>query len=245
MNVREMRAATAAAGAMPGGKGRTQAFPAREMRASMTKRDGKDFYLVEGYASVVERSYRMWDWYGEYDEIVSAGAFDKTLAAGPDTVWLTNHKGVTMARTTNGTLELAADSTGLWTRAYLNPTRQDVRDTVSAIEDGLMTEMSFAFMITSGQWSPEYDEYRINEVDIDRGDVSGVNYGASPHTSIAARSAELLRVLDDLPPAAQRAAYDRLASRMAERPAERAPETSSEPRGSVALKAKLRAALDA
>jgi hypothetical protein len=32
--------------------------------------------------------------------------------------------------------------------------------------------MSFAFRIKEGRWSPDYSEYRINEYDIDRGDVS-------------------------------------------------------------------------
>lgn len=221
MNVREMRAAAAAAhpSAVPCGVGRTQAFPARELRSKTVKRNGQDFYEVTGYASVTERGYQMYDWYGEYSEVVDAGAFDATLArADLDTVWLVNHRGVTMARTTNGTLELSVDETGLFTRAYLNPKRTDVQDTVSAIDDGLMTEMSFAFLIKRGSWSPDYSEYRIEEVDIHRGDVSGVNYGANPHTSIAARSAELLQSLDQLPEAAQREALDRLSRALGDRP---------------------------
>lgn len=217
MNVRELRAAAAQAHptAVPCGSGRTQAFAARDLRAQTTKRNGQDFYEVTGYASVVERGYQMWDWYGEYTEVMDAGAFDTTLARQDlDTVWLTNHRGVTMARTTNGTLELSADETGLFTRAYLNPKRSDVQDIVIAVDDGLVTEMSFAFMITRGTWSPDYTEYRIQEVDLHRGDVSAVNYGANPHTSVAARSAELLRTLDELPPAAQREALDRLSARL-------------------------------
>jgi hypothetical protein len=33
-----------------------------------------------------------------------------------------------------------------------------------------------------GTWSPDYTAYRIEQVDIDRGDVSVVNYGANPAT---------------------------------------------------------------
>jgi phage head maturation protease len=59
------------------------------------------------------------------------------------------------------------------------------------IRAGLIDEMSFMFRIVRGQWSPDYMEYRIDEVDIDRGDVSIVGYGANPATSAELRSAPL------------------------------------------------------
>lgn len=184
------------------------------LRAKKVDRDGKGFYVVEGYATVYERGYEMWDWAGPYTEVVSVGAADASLAAQPDVVFLVNHKGLAMARTTiAGTLDLWSDETGMGDRAWLNPGRSDVKDLVLNIEDGVTTEQSFAFMITSGQWSPDYMEFRINAFDVHRGDVSAVNYGANPHTSIAARSREILDALDQLPTGAARAAMDRLAHR--------------------------------
>lgn len=203
----QSRAAT-----IPCGAGRAQAFPT-QMRAKKVEKDGKQFWQVEGYATVYERGYEMWDWAGPYNEVVSAGAATETLAANPDVVFLVNHRGLAMARTIADTLTLWSDETGMGDRALLNPGRQDVKDLVLGIEDGTITEQSFAFMITSGQWSPDYTEYRINAFDIDRGDVSAVNYGANPHTSIAARSQEILAALDHLPAGAARAALDRLSHR--------------------------------
>jgi HK97 family phage prohead protease len=197
----------------PAGAARQLPFEATELRAQLVERDGKQFYRVDGYASVVERGYEMWDFFGPYEEIVDARAFDATLAASPDVAFLVNHKGVTMARTTNGTLELSADSLGLRSTAFLNPDRQDVRDLVSAITDKLITEMSFAFMLNDGAWNESFDQFRIMETDINRGDVSGVNYGANPYTSIAARSREIMRDLDHLPAGAARAALARLQHR--------------------------------
>lgn len=197
------------AAAIPCGASRSQTFPS-QLRAKKIEQDGKQFWQVEGYATVYERGYDMWDWAGPYTEVVSAGAADETLAANPDVVFLVNHRGLAMARTTNGTLTLWSDATGMGDRALLNPGRQDVKDLVLGIEDGTITEQSFAFMITSGQWSPDYSEYRINAFDIERGDVSAVNYGANPHTSIAARSQEILAALDHLPAGAARAALERL-----------------------------------
>lgn len=213
-DIREMRAAAMRAqpGLIPSGSGRSQAF-AGTLRAQKVEKDGQQYYLVEGYASVTERGYEMWDMFGSYTEVVAGDAFDKTLSASPDVAFLVNHRGVTMARTVSGSLELSVDSTGLKVSAYLNPKRQDVNDLVTAIEDGDVTEMSFAFVIDRGKWSPDYTEYRIEVADLDRGDVSAVNYGANPHTSIAARSAEILESLDRLPAGAARAAMERLTHR--------------------------------
>lgn len=184
-----------------------------QIRASTVERDGLEWVRLEGYASVVERGYRMFDWYGEYDEIIDGDAFTKTLAANPLVVYRENHTGTPMATTRNGRLELRVDSTGLEDVAYVNPKREDVRRLVTAVEDRDVTEQSFMFRITQGQWSPDYTEYRITEVDLDRGDVGPVTYGANPHTSVEARSADFLRDLQRMSPGAARAALEVLSAR--------------------------------
>ncbi|MEU6582757.1 HK97 family phage prohead protease [Nocardia sp. NPDC046763] len=143
---------------------------------------------VEGYASVTETPYTMYDYYGEYSEVVRAGAFAKTLGEGADVAYLANHGGLTLARTKTGTLALSEDSTGLHTVATLNTARGDARDLVTAIQDGAITEMSFAFRVIRQQWSPDYDERALVELDLNRGDVSAVNYGANPYTSVGTRA---------------------------------------------------------
>jgi phage head maturation protease len=194
------------------GRAAARTLPPR-LSAKKVDRDGKQFYVVEGYYTVHERGYEMWDENGPYIEIVSAGAGAKTIAANPDTIFLTNHRGLAMARTVNGTLDLWSDEIGDANRAWLNPQRQDVKDLVLGIDDKTITEQSFAFMIETGHWSPDYTEYRIDVYDIDRGDTSAVNYGANPNTSIAARAREILEELDRLPAGAARAAIDRLNDR--------------------------------
>ena len=185
-----------------------------QLRAKkVTRDDGMDWYEVEGYASAFEQGYEMYDWYGPYTEIVSVGAADATLAADPEVVFRFNHAGTPMASTRNGRLTLWADSQGLGQRAFLNPKRSDVQLLVQAIEDQDVREQSFMFRITSGQWSPDYMEYRINSFDLERGDVGPVTYGANPHTSIAARSGEFLDLIPNLPALVAREAYTRLAQR--------------------------------
>lgn len=214
-DMKVMRAAAAAARKTGTPQAPTRATMrfASELRAKKVERDGVEFMEVEGYASVVERSYEMWDFFGPYNEIVAADAFAKTLEAKPMVVYRFNHTGTPMATTRNGRLVLEADSTGLRDVAYLNPQRTDVQELLHAIRDEDVTEQSFMFRITGGQWSPDYSEYRITEVDLDRGDVGPVTYGASPHTSVAARSGEILAAIPHLPGLAARAALDLLAAR--------------------------------
>lgn len=204
---------------------RMAAFPAT-LRAESMEHGGQQRHYLTGHASVVDQPYEMWDSYGPYMEVIERRAFTKTLAARPDVAFLVNHRGVTMARTTNDSLRISMDDVGLRVEAWLNPKRQDVTDLILAVEDRDITEMSFAFMLGAdgGTWSSDFSEFHISELDIHRGDVSVVNYGANPYTDVGARSREILADLDHLPAGAARAALDRLRHRgdiapVTERPA--------------------------
>jgi HK97 family phage prohead protease len=190
---------------VPSSANRDQNFKA-QLRSQIIERDGKKFYQFDGHASTVDQTYTMYDFFGPYDEKIDAHAFDKTLAADPDVAFLLNHRGMTMARTkVSNTLELSVDDIGLAVTAFCNPERSDVRDMALAIDDGDIDQMSFAFIIVRGQWSPDYTEYTILEVDLDRGDVSAVNYGANPYTSISARAKQAFEAIDGLEGPALRA----------------------------------------
>lgn len=212
----QARAAAAGAEAMalPLGRPERQRVKAKsELRAKTVTRDDMQWFEVEGYASVVEQPYEMYDMFGPYNEVVSAGAFSQTLGASPQVVYRFNHGGMPMASTENKRLELWADETGLGDRAWLNPKREDVKLLMHAIEDGDVREQSFMFTITAGQWSPDFTEYRINAVSLDRGDVGPVTYGANPYTSVAARAGEFLADIPNLPPLLAREALERLTLR--------------------------------
>src|SRR5262249_60998924 len=75
------------------------------------------------------------------------------------------------------------------------------------------TRRSLAFMTTEGAWDEESLPFKILGFATARGDVSAVNYGANPYTSIAARSGELLADLMRAPDGAQREALARLAEK--------------------------------
>jgi HK97 family phage prohead protease len=170
--------------------------------------DALDSPLVfDGYASVTGRPYEMWDAYGPYLEQVHVGAFAETLAAdGLDVPLVIDHTSSRrIARTGNATspLMLSEVSTGEVTGLHvlaptLDRTDPDVAYIAPKLRSGLIDEMSFRFMITSGRWNDDWDEYHIHAVDIHRGDVAIVGYGANPHTAGAGLRSLDRYSIDDL-----------------------------------------------
>ncbi|MFC1410504.1 HK97 family phage prohead protease [Streptacidiphilus sp. N1-12] len=174
---------------------------------------GKDMLTFTGYACVTEVGYEMQDWLGPYTEVVRGGAFAKTLSEGADVPFLLNHSGMTLARTKSGTMELSEDTTGLHVEAQLSAANSIVRDIQDAMAREDLDEMSFAFWVTRQQWSPDWDQRDILEVNLNKGDVSLVNFGANPNTAGSQlNSRDLAAHLDRLPPEERREVFDRLAA---------------------------------
>ena len=161
-----------------------------------------------GHASVTDTPYEMYGGpeKGGWNEIVDRGAFKRTLGRNPDVAFLINHEGMTLARTTAGNLHLTEDGTGLAVRAELDTRVSIVNDLVLLMQAGNINEMSFAFRVSGQQWLnadgeevPWWDlsgiERHIQAVDINKGDVSAVNYGANPYTD-----ASLRKLIDNLDP---------------------------------------------
>lgn len=156
-------------------------------RASVEIREAAegDALHFHGLASAYERGYEMFDFWGPYTEIVSAGAGAKSLARGDlDVPLVLQHNQLRrIARTTNGSLTLSETPEGLEVDApNLDPRDSDVDYIVRKIRAGLIDEMSFAFRIIRGEWSPDWTTYRIDEFEIHRGDVAIVGFGANPYT---------------------------------------------------------------
>lgn len=165
--------------------------------------------------------YEMYDSCGPYTEIVESGAFGQSLALGAalDVPLVIQHDDARrLARTTipwgtRGALQLQESASGLEFRAQMDPDDPDVQYASRKIDSGLMTECSFRFEITMGEWSPDFTTFVIRNVNLQRGDVSLVGYGANPNTGAAVgRSAPL----DDERTA--RELYDQLHARFAAKP---------------------------
>ncbi|ASZ74089.1 capsid maturation protease [Mycobacterium phage Squint] len=170
------------------------------------REDSDDNVLVlEGYASTFEQ-YEMYggpaNGYGWIEQL-DRRAFEKTLREKPDLHLLVNHAGTPLARTKSGTLDLSVDDKGLKVVARLDKRDPDVQSLAVKMERGDMDEMSFAFRVKAQKWEatdefPEDDQAlrTITEVSLHKGDVSVVNFGANPTTSVGLRSLpEALRFL--------------------------------------------------
>lgn len=168
-----------------------------ELRASSTGTG----LVYEGYASTTEHPY---DVYGGapfgWSETIARGAFKKTLSENADVAFLINHEGLTLARTKSGTLRLTEDKTGLKVNADLDPGMNIVNDLRIAVDRGDVDEMSFAFRVVRDEWFDENGEpsnemvgteRRILETNLNKGDVSAVNYGANPDTSGGFRAVDV------------------------------------------------------
>jgi HK97 family phage prohead protease len=152
-------------------------YRAAEMRAA----ESEDEMIVEGYAAVFDSVTDI----GPFQERIAPGAFSDVL--DDDVRLLINHDGVPLARTTNGTLELKQDDTGLHYRAVLSNT-QAGKDLYEMIKRGDINQSSFAFMI--GEESRDENDVRVIDKVSQLIDVSPVTYPAYQAASVFARAEE-------------------------------------------------------
>jgi HK97 family phage prohead protease len=141
--------------------------------------DGGNIVEAFGCASVVERWYEVMD----YEEIMVRGAFKRTLAEKPDVIFLLNHQGAPLARTTTDSLFLEEDQEGLQYNAHLQRHDPDVLSLLPKLERKDMDESSFAFRAREQEWDADYRKRRIPDALLHKGDVSVVNHGANDATS--------------------------------------------------------------
>lgn len=153
----------------------------------------------DGIASSVDAPYVVRDSFGEFEETVAAGAFNRTLKQKADVRLLVNHEGIPLARTKSKTLALTADP-HLRAVATLDPANPTVQEIRSAMSRGDLDQMSIGFRVRDQKWSADYSERTINELELF--DVSVVTYPANPATSAT------LRAVDDLMSAITADTYD-------------------------------------
>jgi HK97 family phage prohead protease len=150
--------------------------------------DGAGF-TFDGIASRVDRPYMVSDAFGEFEETMGKGAFNRTLAQKADVRLLVNHTGVPLARTKSQTLTLTT-TPDLRAVAPLDPANPTVQEIRSAMGRGDLDQMSVGFRVKDQSWSKDYAERTIKEVELF--DVSIVTYPASATTTAS------LRAIDDV-----------------------------------------------
>ncbi len=130
-------------------------------------------------------------------EQIDRRAYDATMSEKPDLHLLINHEGMPLARTKSGTLHLSVDDHGLKVVAKLDRSDPDVQRLEPKMRRGDMDEMSFAFRVRAQKWeaAPGFEDddqslRTITDVNLHKGDVSIVNFGANPTTSAEIKSVE-------------------------------------------------------
>ena len=163
----------------------------RGLDASRAK--GQDnMRVLSGYASVTDTEYTVYDWGGEFTELIEPGAFERSLADDPDVILNVNHAGLPLAGTQNGSLQLKEDKTGLRFDADVDMRESDVADVWRKVRRGVLRETSFRFKIVRAVWNPSFTFQTIKEVDLDRGDVTVASFGANPSGFVENRACELV-----------------------------------------------------
>ena len=140
---------------------------------------------LEGYASVFDSETDM----GEFREVISPGAFTKTLQEA-DVRCLWNHNAdIVLGRNKSGTLELSEDETGLKIKCLPSENSQQARDCVDAVKRGDVSQMSFGFYPMKDEWTGDGDKPLRIIREAALFDVSPVTYPAYEETTISLRAA--------------------------------------------------------
>ncbi len=157
-----------------------------ELRAASEDRPAR----LVGYAAIFNlRS----DDLGGFREIIIPGAFDRALSEGHDVRALVNHNPDKMlGRTASKTARLAVDEHGLHVEVDV-PDTQDGRDTLTLVQRGDLSQMSFAFRTLSDEWRTEDGEPLRELRDVELFDVSVVAFPAYSATEVSLRALERAR----------------------------------------------------
>lgn len=152
----------------------------------------EDKMIVEGYAVRFNEQTLIGSEDDGWIEIIDSRALDKTnMKDVPFKYQHGDSKGI-LARTRNGSLKLTKDKEGLKIRAELINTTDNV-DIYKCIKAGLLYQMSFAFDVTDQEIDRNTNPVTRRITGIGTlYDVSVVDFGAYPTTSIYARSKEIV-----------------------------------------------------
>ena len=162
----------------------------RQMNTASTEfmtRDDNGALAIEGYFAVFNSVYQITP---DMSESIAQGAFDNTLS--DDIRALINHDTtLVLGRTKAGTLQLRADSHGLWGHIDINPNDTDAMNLYNRVQRGDVDQCSFGFDIINEETDFREDgsvHWTIKEVKLY--EVSPCTFPAYEETNIAARTKE-------------------------------------------------------
>lgn len=155
-----------------------------------TRSDDNGMY-IEGYFAVFNSNYEI---YPGCTESVASCAFDNAL--GGDIKALCDHDTrLVLGRNKAGTLELRADSHGLWGRITINPNDSDAVNLYERVKRGDVDQCSFGFDIREEEADFRDDgsvHFTIRDVVLY--EVSVVTFPAYSETSVSARKQDVAEI---------------------------------------------------
>lgn len=148
-------------------------------------RDEEDSLKIEGYFSVFNSIYELWD--GATEEI-ERGAFTETLD-GDIRALIDHDTRLVLGRTTAGTLTLREDEHGLFGSIEINPKDSDAMNLYERVKRGDVSQCSFGFEILKEETETSDDgnsiHWRIQKVLLH--EVSVCTFPAYKETEVSAR----------------------------------------------------------
>lgn len=150
-----------------------------------TREDGDD-RIIEGYFSVFDSEYKVWD---DWTEIVRHGAFADTIRKD-DIRALANHDTtLVLGRNKAGTLELMEDDHGLFGRIKVNPNDQDAMNLYARVQRGDVTQCSFGFDVLDNDTEVKDGVNYTYLTRVKLWEVSVCTFPAYTSTAVQARNA--------------------------------------------------------
>lgn len=174
-------------------------MPLQILEQRKKKKDGEECdecheMTIGGYAIRFDEAQTYTFGTQTYTEVIKRGALNNTDMRRVPLRYNHNDSVIAMARTKNGSLRMTVDDFGLKIEADLLDIQSN-RDIFSAIQNGLIDEMSFAFTVRDGGDTWTYSENGVlREIkDIEQlYDVSVVDVAFYEGTSVYERSFEKL-----------------------------------------------------
>ena len=155
-------------------------------------RAANDDLFIEGYFSVFNSEYPLWE---GASEIVEPGAFTNSVSG--DVRALINHdSSLVLGRTKAGTLALRQDERGLWGSIRINRDDVDAMNLYARVQRGDVDQCSFGFDIKRETFVDLGDgkcRWEIEEVD-PLYEVSVCTFPAYTETSVSARKQDLAEI---------------------------------------------------
>lgn len=170
-----------------------------DFTVTRAEEDG-DGLTLEGYAAVFNSPTRIDSWEGTFDEVISPGAFTKTIRdKGPSGIRLQFDHGShpLIGSIPIGSIrELDEDTRGLKVRARLsnNWLTQPVRD---AIADGSVSGMSFRFRVVRDEMDEDQEPPLRTIREIELFEVGPVVWPAYEDTTVGVRAQQVAHDLAD------------------------------------------------